>query len=112
MTTVSVGDLRLEVRESGRRTTLQVTVDRGGQLIVFAPADCTATAIQQFVREKRLWIYGKLAEKAALQRPQVTKEYVSGEGFPYLGRSYRLLLVDEQRVPIKLDDGRLKMLRS
>jgi len=112
MTSVSVGDLRLEVRASERRTTLQVTVDRGGQLIVFAPADCTETAIQRFVREKRLWIYSKLAEKEALQRPQVTKEYVSGEGFPYLGRSYRLLLVDEQLVPIKLDTGRLKMSRS
>lgn len=112
MTSLTVGDLRLEVRASNRRTTLQLTVDRGGELIVFAPTDYDASALQRFVQEKRLWIYQKLAEKEALRHPVVTKEYVSGEGFPYLGRSYRLLLVDEQPVPVKLDAGRLKMLRS
>jgi predicted metal-dependent hydrolase len=91
---------------------MQVTIERGGELIVFAPADYEASVVRQFVREKRLWIYRKLAEKEALQSPVVTKEYVSGEGFPYLGRSYKLLLVDEQPVPIKLDAGRLRMLRS
>lgn len=112
MTSVIVGDLHLEVRASNRRTTLQVTIDRGGELIVFAPVDCDASAVRRFVREKRLWIYKKLAEKEALRRPLVTKEYVSGEGFPYLGRSYRLLLVDEQPVPVKLEAGRLKMRKS
>ena len=34
-----------------------------------------------------------------LQRAIPTKEYVDGEGFLYLGRSYRLKLVDEQAVP-------------
>jgi predicted metal-dependent hydrolase len=112
MRSVTVGDLNFEVRTSNRRTTLQVTVDRGGELIVFAPANSDASAVQQFVREKRLWIYRKLAEKEALRHTVVTKEYVSGEGFPYLGRSYRLLLVDEQPEPIKLEAGRFKMRSS
>jgi predicted metal-dependent hydrolase len=112
MTSVIVGDLLLEVRASNRRTTMQVTIDRGGELIVFAPADYDASVLRRFVREKRLWIYKKLAEKEALRPPVVVKEYVSGEGFPYLGRSYRLLLVDDQLVPVKLEAGRLKMPRS
>ncbi len=109
---MTVGDLHVEVRASNRRTTLQLTIDRGGELIVFAPVDCDAPVVRRFVREKRQWIYKKLAEKDALRRPVLTKEYVSGEGFPYLGRSYRLLLVDEQPVPVKLEAGRLKMRRS
>jgi predicted metal-dependent hydrolase len=112
MKTVTVGDLRLEVRSSNRRTTIQVTIDRGGELIVFAPVDYDPSAVQRFVRDRRLWIYKKLAEKETLQPPVVTKEYVSGEGFPYLGRSYRLMLVDEQHVPVKLEAGRLKMCSS
>jgi predicted metal-dependent hydrolase len=68
--------------------------------------------MEQFVREKRLWIYTKLAEKDALVPPAAKKKFVSGEGFPYLGRSYRLLLVDEQDMPVKLEQGRFKMLRD
>jgi predicted metal-dependent hydrolase len=112
MTSVTVGDLRFEVRLSNRRSTMQVTIDRGGELIVFAPADYDASVVRRFVREKRLWIYRKLAEKEALRSPVVMKEYVSGEGFPYLGRSYRLLLVDAQPEPVKLEAGRLKMPKS
>jgi predicted metal-dependent hydrolase len=32
-------------------------------------------------------------------------EYVNGEGFLYLGRSYRLKLVEDQSVPLMLKDG-------
>jgi predicted metal-dependent hydrolase len=37
---------------------------------------------------------------------------VTGEGFYYLGRSYRLLLVDDQVRALKLEHGRFKLLRS
>lgn len=112
MTTLTVDDLHVEIRGSDRRTTLQITIDREGDLIVFAPVACDTAAVENFVREKRLWIYKKLAEKEAVRHPIVTKQYVSGEGCPYLGRSYRLLLVDEQLAPVKLEAGRFKMRRD
>jgi predicted metal-dependent hydrolase len=68
--------------------------------------------MEAFVREKRFWIYKKLAEKEYLAPSAPTKRYVSGEGFPYLGRNYRLLLVDEQDVDVKLMRGRFAMTRS
>ena len=37
---------------------------------------------------------------------------MNGEGFPYLGRSCRLLLVDEQNEPIKLIKGRFRLRHS
>jgi predicted metal-dependent hydrolase len=111
MTSVTVGDLRLEVRASKRRTTMQVTIDRGGELIVFAPADCDSSTVKEFVLEKRLWIYRKLAEKEALHQPEVRKQYVTGAGFPYLGRNYRMLLVEDQRDPLRLEAGRFRLRR-
>lgn len=87
-------------------------MDRGGELIVFAPAGCDSAFVEDFVRGKRPWIYRKLAEKEALQQEIAPKSYVSGEGFPYLGRSYRLLVVDDQDEPVKLEAGRFKMHRS
>ena len=112
MTSLTVDDLRFEVRRSPRRRTVQITVDRGGELIVSAPTACPTSSMKDFIREKRFWIYTKLAEKEALRQSTPTKEYVSGEGFSYLGRSYRLLLVHRQDVPVKLQAGRFRMRRS
>lgn len=111
MDTLRVDDLAFEVRRSEVRKTLQITVDRGGELVLTAPKTCAHHVMETFVREKRFWIYQKLAEKDLLTRPAPVKRYVSGEGFYYLGRSYRLLLVDEQDVPVKLTGGRFKMRR-
>jgi hypothetical protein len=112
MSVLTIGDLEFEVRTSSRRRTLQVTVDRGGELLLFVPSNCDPRRIEEFVQTRRFWIYGKLAQKESVRPATPEKEYVSGEGFPYLGRIYRLLLVDEQRVPVKLEEGRFKMLRS
>jgi len=110
--TLKVDDLQFQVRWSPRRKSLQLTVDRGGELIISAPEGCAPAQLEEFVREKRFWLYTKLAEKEALRRPAPPKEFVSGEGFPYLGRSYRLLLVDKQDVPLKLERGRFKLRRD
>lgn len=112
MNQLIVGDLRFEVRHSPRRSSVQITVDRGGELLLSAPEGCSAEVMEQFVQEKRFWIYTKLAEKDALAPPVPKKQFVSGEGFLYLGRSHRLLLVDEQDAPVKLDRGRFTMRRS
>ncbi len=107
-----VDDLRFEVRRSTRRQSVQITVDRGGELVLSAPEGCSADVMAAFVREKRFWIYTKLAEKERLNPPVGQRELLSGEGFPYLGRSYRLLLVDEQAVPVKLERGRFRLRRA
>lgn len=107
-----VDDLTFEVRRSPRRKSVQITVDRGGELVLSAPEGCAIATMASFVREKRLWIYEKLAEKEALLADAPMKRFVSGEGFPYLGRSHRLLLVRDQDVPVKLEHGRFKMRRD
>ena len=43
-----------------------------------------------------MWVYKKLAEKDLLLSHRPAKEFVSGEGFAYLGRSHRLLLADRR----------------
>lgn len=64
----------------------------------------------------------KLSHKSARLRSRIRarssrpapcpREFVDGAGFPYLGRSYRLLLVQEQEVPVKLTGGRFQMRRA
>ena len=112
MTRLTIDNLCFEVKRSSRRKTMQITVDRGGELILAAPPEVEEARLREFVREKRFWIYTKLAAKDQLQRAVPRKVFVDGEGFLYLGRSYRLRLVDEQAVPLKLQNGRFLLLRE
>lgn len=111
-TTLTVDDLRFDVRRSVRRRTLQITVERSGGLLLSAPPGVDESSLRDFVYEKRFWIYTKLAEKELLRRAVPRKEFVDGEGFLYLGRSYRLKLVDAQDVPLKLSAGRFQLRRD
>jgi hypothetical protein len=109
---LTIDDLTFEVRRSGRRRTVGITVDRGGELVIAVPHGLDRAVMEDFVREKRFWLYTKIAEKKALRQQVRSTEFVTGEGFPYLGRSYRLLLVDEQDTSLKLEGGRFRLVRS
>jgi predicted metal-dependent hydrolase len=111
-TRLSVGDLHFAVKRSARRKTMQITVERDGELVLATPPEVGEDRLRRFVEEKRFWIYTKLAEKERLQRCAPTKEFVDGEGFLYLGRSYRLKLADAQNMPLKLANGRFLLRRS
>jgi len=109
---ITVDELTFELRRSGRRKTLELTLDRGGELIITTPPDVSDAVIAAFVREKKFWLYTKIAEKEARQQPTRGKDFVTGEGFAYLGRSYRLLVVDAQDEPLRLDKGRFVLARA
>ena len=107
---LTVDELTFEIRRSPGRRTLGMNLGRDGELTLSAPRGMSEDLLSDFVREKRFWLYTKIAEREARQRPVSGKDFVSGEGFPYLGRSYRLLLVDEQDTALKLEAGRFRLL--
>ena len=91
---LTVGDLSFELRRSDKRSSVGITVDRDGSLIVTAPRDCPLDQITRIARQKSVWVHRKLAEKDLISSAERPKEFVSGEGFYYLGRRHRLLLAD------------------
>lgn len=109
MSTLKVNDLCFEVRRSQQRRALEITVDRGGELILSAPPDVADVILRDFVQRKRMWVYKQLARKEALSRKTQHKVFVEGEDFTYLGRTYRLRLIDECDVAVKLQGGRFVM---
>ncbi len=100
------------MQKSRTRRTLEIKIDREGQLVVVAPEECSIEVIERRVHEKRPGsIYTKLAQKELLFRPPKPKEYVSGETFYFLGRSYRLQVVKTLPMsgaipPLRLQGGR------
>ena len=89
-----------------RRKTADIIVERDGSVLVRAPESISDERIEDMVEAKRYWIYKTLAEWRDLNAARVQREYRNGEGFLYLGRSYRLLLVADQREPVLLKNGR------
>ncbi len=57
--TLFIGDLLFEVRESANRSTVGITVDRDGSLLLHAPVGQAADAIAA-------WAYSKLPEGGIL----------------------------------------------
>ena len=110
--TLQVDDLRFALQRSERRRTMQITVERDGELVLSAPPQVDEAQLRVFVEAAPTEIYTKLAEKDRLQRTVPRKEFIGGEGFLYLGRSHRLKLVDEQDVPLKLVAGRFCLCRG
>ena len=114
MTTITFGDLSFEIRHSAKRRTVGITVERDGQLILASPPEVAIETLEKIVNEKRYWIYSKLLKKESLNPPVGVKEYVCGEGFYYLGRSYRLKLVDgvKRQPPLKFYQSRFELHRE
>jgi predicted metal-dependent hydrolase len=105
---LTVGDLVLRVATPTRGSTLEIVVERDASLVLKAPPTATTASARDFVASKRSWIYRRLAEKDALIGPPIVKSFIPGEGFAYLGRSYRLT-IDESTNDVRLDHGRFVM---
>ena len=106
-----VGDLVLAVAPPSDRKTIEIVVERDASLVLKAPPTATVERAKQFVTAKRPWVYRKLAEKDALTGPPVVKQFVEGEGFAYLGRSYRLILTTDAgaKEGVRLERGRFHL---
>ncbi|MCP4212868.1 MAG: M48 family metallopeptidase [Halieaceae bacterium] len=98
-------DIDYALTRSDRSKTASIYVERDGSISVRVPDHFTDEEIEALIEQKRYWIYKHLAEWRELNAAQVEREYVNGEGFLYLGRSYRLQWVDEQRLPLMLKGG-------
>ena len=99
------------VRSKSRRTA-DIVVERDGQIFVRLPERLPDHDVEQIIEQKRVWIYKSLAEWRDLNSARVLREFRSGEGFLYLGSSYRLSLVPDQEEPIVLKDGRFRLRRK
>lgn len=107
---LTIDQLTITLQRSARRKTIGITIERNGEVLITAPENCPTATIEALARRKQAWIYSKLAQQTA-QQHRSEKQFITGEGHFYLGRSYRLLLV-EQGPPLTLHDGRFRLWRA
>ncbi|MGV9984744.1 M48 family metallopeptidase [Streptomyces olivaceus] len=107
-----VGRLEIDVVVVPDRDGVRLTVERDARITATVPAGLDTARLVAVVRSRRRWIFDKLDERMEEAALRSDKEFVTGEGFHYLGRSYRLKLVDEAPVPVGLVHGRLLLRRD
>ncbi len=95
-----------------RRSTADIIIERDGSVLVRAPEWADDEQVANIVESRHYWIYQGLAEWRDLNATRVLREYKNGEGFLYLGRAYRLLLVSDQIEPVQLKNGRFLLRRD
>lgn len=104
-------DLRYTLIRSDRKT-IALILDRNNEIIVRAPFQATLDRIERFFQSKQEWLYTKMELKRISLLRYKEREYVDGEGFQYLGRTYKLKLVDNPEVPLRLHNNAFELDRS
>jgi predicted metal-dependent hydrolase len=107
-----VRDIDYQLLPGSDRKTTDIVIERNGVVTVRPPSGYTPEQVDAVVEAKRMWIYRNLAEWRDLNAAAVARQWVNGETFLYLGRSYRLSLVTDQERDLLLKDGRFRLKRS
>ena len=97
--TICVDDLSFKIKRSARRRTIGLTVERNAFLVAHLPETADPDQARELIRTKLVWVHQKLAAQKGGRREGIFRrpEFVDGEGFYFLGRHYRLMLVDVPR---------------
>ena len=106
---LDIQGFEVAVRRSNRRRTIGITVERDGSVTAVAPTTTKIRTVEEAILRRAPWILARIEEKAEFARPAQPKQFVSGEGFPYLGRFHRLLIVDPQELALLFEAGRWKL---
>ena len=99
-----LGDIPIQVQKSQRRKTAEIEVNRG-TVRVLIPDNLPDERLHDLLSKRISWIKDKIRKQAEVQVP-APKEYVSGESFTYLGRNYRLKVVQSKEENVRLLAGR------
>ena len=107
-----IRDIDYQLLPGTDRKTTDIVIERNGIVTVRPPKGFTPEQVDAVVESKRMWIYRNLAEWRDLKATAVVRQWVNGETFLYLGRSYRLALVAEQTDDLLLKEGRFCLKHS
>lgn len=89
------------------RKTLSLTVTPNLDIILKCPPKTETERIEKFLQKKWFWLEEQLSFFKKYQRKIYQKEYISGEGYFYLGRQYKLTIKKSPENKVLLTKGQL-----
>lgn len=97
----------IQVSRTARKKSASIELE--GHLVkVTVPQSLSETRVRELISKRSGWIQSKLKEQSK-QPILKSKEYVSGETFPYLGKNYRLKVHEGIVSSVKLKNGYLNV---
>ena len=87
---------------------INLKVKPNGEVILSVPKDTTDNDIEYVLKKRADWIAKKKAY-FELYKNKNEKEYVSGENFCYLGKNYRLKVIEANEECVKLQRGYIRL---
>ena len=90
-----------------QRKTVSLIVHPNLKIVLKCPAIYSEKKIQKFLKGKWRWLENQIKYFKKYQKQILTKEYISGESFLYLGRQYKLVVKKGKDDKISLKHGRL-----
>jgi len=88
--------------EYSNRKTLGITVKPDLSVLVKAPVDTSLEKVEEKLRKKALWIIKQQSFFLTFHPKTPAKKFVGGETHLYLGRQYRLSIVQTKLESVKL----------
>lgn len=97
---IKFGSTRIpfHIRRSTKRATVALTID-AGRLVVTAPSATTVDRLNAVVRHKATWVVQHIDKAADVESYPSEREFVTGETVLYVGRQYRLKVIDGNEAP-------------
>jgi predicted metal-dependent hydrolase len=106
---MNLNGLNIGIRRSNRTKTLSINIERDGSVNVIVPHNLEEAKIFEIVKSKEYEIHKQIATSKELNKERIDRKFVPGHSFLYLGRSYNLHIVDNQKEPLKLHNGKFML---
>ncbi|WP_411167753.1 M48 family metallopeptidase [Clostridium sp. MB05] len=95
-----------------KRKIPSLIVEAGGAVKLIVPESFTIEDVEKILENKLYWIYTKRSEFEDLNNSKVNRQFRSGQGFLYLGSSYRLEVTENTDKDLKLYRGRFYLKKT
>ena len=97
------------VKESKRKKTMDIVIERNGSLCVLVPEHFAKEQIIEILDKKEYDITKKLIQWEETHKNKIVRRYMAGQSFMYLGRNYCLNFVENAKTSLSLQNGKFLM---
>ncbi len=102
---MNIEGINIEIVRTTRKKTISVFIERDGTVRALVPNTVSQSQLEASIQQKQYQIFTKLARWKELNQGRVSRPFLNGQSFLYLGRNYRLSIVNEQAVPLQIING-------